>query len=105
MFGDVEVEKRGEKENETRKSAINSQSSTVSTDKVKPKFSESVPVASSVTQKKEKTRSSNPTDLTSLFGDHSDDEKEEMERKKQDTTIKVNRQTNIHYAVHRNGEK
>jgi len=42
------------------------------------------------------------TDLMSLFGSHSD---EEEEKEKQDQTIKVNRKTNIHYAVHRTGEK
>lgn len=40
-------------------------------------------------------------DLQSLFGSHSDEEEET----KQDTAIKVNRKTMIHYAVHRTGEK
>ena len=38
-----------------------------------------------------------------MFGSHSDEEEEKKEEK--DTAIKVNRRTNIHYAVHRNGEK
>lgn len=41
------------------------------------------------------------TDLKSMFGVQED----EKEEKKQDTSIKVNRKTNIHYAVHNNGEK
>lgn len=62
-------------------------------------FSKFVPVSTPVQNQSKKTPQ---TDLMSLFGSHSD---EEEEKEKQDQTIKVNRKTNIHYAVHRTGEK
>lgn len=65
----------------------------------KPVFSKFIPVATSTTQNQTKPKKS--MDLQSLFGSHSDDEEET----KQDTAIKVNRKTMIHYAVHRTGEK
>lgn len=65
----------------------------------KPVFSKFVPVVTSTTQSQAKPKKS--MDLQSLFGSHSDEEEET----KQDTAIKVNRKTMIHYAVHRTGEK
>ena len=62
-------------------------------------FSKFVPISTPVQNQSKKTPQ---TDLMSLFGNHSD---EEEEKEKQDQTIKVNRKTNIHYAVHRTGEK
>lgn len=64
-------------------------------------------------QTKSETKKSPGTDLASMFGSYSDEEEEKgteenREKKKkeeEDKTIKVNRRTNIHYAVHRNGEK
>ena len=67
-------------------------------------------------QTKSETKKSPGTDLASMFGSYSDEEEEkgteengEKNKKKkkeeEDKTIKVNRRTNIHYAVHRNGEK
>lgn len=49
-----------------------------------------------------KTKKSQAADLQSMFGSHSDDEDAEREQRKQ---ITVNRKTNIHYAIHRRGEK
>lgn len=62
-------------------------------------FSKFVPVSTPAQSQPKKTQQ---TDLMSLFGNHSD---EEDEKEKQDQTIKVNRKTNIHYAIHRTGEK
>ena len=59
-------------------------------------FTRFVPVAASTSTKK-----SSGTDLASMFGSHSDEE----DTKKEDQNIKVNRKTNIHYAIHRNAEK
>ena len=59
-------------------------------------FTRFVPVAASTSTKK-----SSGTDLASMFGSHSDEE----DTKKEDKNIKVNRKTNIHYAIHRNAEK
>ena len=57
-------------------------------------FTKFVPV------QKKKTQTSKPaTDLKSMFG-----VEEEDSASQQDTSIKVNRKTNIHYAVH-SGEK
>ena len=67
-------------------------------------FSNFVPVTTSTTQKKDQAKASTQSSLMSFFGNHSDEEEDESEKKK-DTTIKVNRRTNIHYAVHRTGEK
>lgn len=59
-------------------------------------FTKFVPV-----QKKVQSQSNKPpTDLKSMFG-----VQEEEPEEKKDTAIKVNRKTNIHYAVHNTGEK
>ena len=49
-----------------------------------------------------KSKKSQAADLQSMFGSHSDDEDAEREQSK---AITVNRKTNIHYAIHRRGEK
>lgn len=47
------------------------------------------------------TKKSQPMDLQSMFGSHSDDDDDNARNK----AITVNRKTNIHYAIHRQGEK
>lgn len=79
--------------------------------KVDPKPTPQVPLKVNFTkfvptQTKAETKKSPGADLASMFGSHSDEEEEEKKKKEEeDKTIKVNRRTNIHYAVHRNGEK
>lgn len=79
--------------------------------KVDPKPTPQVPLKVNFTkfvptQTKGESKKSPGADLASMFGSHSDEEEEkEKKKEEEDKTIKVNRRTNIHYAVHRNGEK
>ena len=87
----------------TKSIPVQSTQSTQSTSKPQPlkmTFTKFVPVSKKIQQ--DHPKKVQETDLKSMFGSH---EEIETDKKKDDKSIKVNRKTNIHYAVHNNGEK
>ena len=87
----------------TKSIPVQSTQSTQSTSKPQPlkmTFTKFVPVSKKTQQ--DHPKKVQETDLKSMFGSH---EEIETDKKKDDKSIKVNRKTNIHYAVHNNGEK
>ena len=87
----------------TKSIPVQSSQSSSTTSKPQPlkmTFTKFVPVSKKAQQ--DHPKKVQETDLKSMFGSH---EEADTEDKKEDKSIKVNRKTNIHYAVHNNGEK